>query len=90
MDSTSTTDLFRVCSRLFLFLSSFRQKVRRNVRLEPDAVAADLQEIFDDQARAVRGDPRLDALYEKARYPLVVLVDEILLHSGWDHSAQWE
>ena len=90
MDSTSTTDLFRVCSRLFLFLSSFRQKVRRGVRLEPDAVAADLQEIFDDQARAVRGDPRLDMLYDKARYPLMVLADEILLHSGWDRAAEWE
>jgi type IV/VI secretion system ImpK/VasF family protein len=90
VDSNSTTDLFRVCSRLFLFLSSFRQKVRRGVRLEPDAVAADLEEIFDEQARAARSDPRLDALYEKARYPLVVLADEILLHSGWDHSAEWE
>ena len=66
MDSTGTTDLFRVSSRLFLFLSSFRQKIRRGIRLEPDAVAADLEEIFDEQARAVRGDPRLDALYEKA------------------------
>ena len=90
MDSTSTTDLFRVCSRLFLFLAAFRQKVRRGVRLEPDAVAADLEEIFNEQARAARSDPRLDALYEKARYPLVVVADEILLHSGWDHSAEWE
>ena len=90
MDSTSTTDLFRLCSRLFLFLSSFRQKIRRGVRLEPDAVAADLEEIFNEQARAARSDPRLDALYEKARYPLVVVADEILLHSGWDHSAEWE
>jgi type IV/VI secretion system ImpK/VasF family protein len=86
----STTDLFRVCSRLFLFLSSFRQKVRRGIRLEPDAVAADLEEIFEEQRRAVRSDPRLDALYEKARYPLVVVADEILLHSGWDHSVDWE
>jgi type IV/VI secretion system ImpK/VasF family protein len=86
----STTDLFSVCSRLFLFLSSFRQKVRRGIRLEPDAVDRDLEEIFQEQAHAVRSDPRLDALYEKARYPLVVLADEILLHSGWEHSAEWE
>lgn len=86
----STTELFRVSSRLFLFLSSFRQKVRRGIRMEPSAVSADLEEIFDEQARAVRGEPRLEALYEKARYPLVVLADEILLHSGWEHSAEWE
>lgn len=86
----STTELFRVSSRLFLFLSSFRQKVRRGIRMEPSAVAGDLEEIFDEQARAVRGEPRLEALYEKARYPLVVLADEILLHSGWDRAAEWE
>ncbi len=86
----STTDLFRVASRLFLFLSSFRQKVRRGVKLDPDTVAANLEEIFSEQARAVRADPRLEALYEKARYPLVVLADEILLHSGWEHSKEWE
>jgi type IV/VI secretion system ImpK/VasF family protein len=86
----STTDLFSVSSRLFLFLSSFRQKVRRGVKLDPDTVSADLEEIFAEQARAVKGDPRLDALYEKARYPLVVLADEILLHSGWEHSKAWE
>jgi len=86
----STTDLFQVSSRLFLFLSSFRQKLRRGIRLDPDTVATDLEEIFQEQARAVRSDARLEALYEKARYPLVVLADEILLHSGWEHSAAWE
>ncbi len=86
----STTDLFRICSRLYLFLSSFRQKIRRGIKLDPDAVAHDLEEIFQEQARAVKSDPRLDALYEKARYPLVVLADEILLHSGWEHAAEWE
>ncbi len=86
----STTELFRVSSRLFLFLSSFRQKVRRGIRMEPSAISADLEEIFDEQARAVRGEPRLEALYEKARYPLVVLADEILLHSGWDRAPEWE
>ena len=86
----STTELFRVSSRLFLFLSSFRQKVRRGIRMEPSAVAGDLEQIFDEQARAVRGEPRLEALYEKARYPLVVLADEILLHSGWDRAPEWE
>jgi type IV/VI secretion system ImpK/VasF family protein len=86
----STTDLFSICSRLFLFLSSFRQKIRRGVLQDPDTVDRDLEEIFRAQAQAVRSDPRLDALYEKARYPLVVLADEILLHSGWEHAAEWE
>ena len=37
-----------------------------------------------------RKDPRLDALYQKAKYPLVILADEIILNSDWQHSTIWE
>ncbi len=83
-------ELFRVASREFLFLSAFRQKVRKGIRVEIDDVAADLEEIFRDQAAEVRSDPRLQALYDQARYPLVVLADEILIYSGWEFSREWQ
>jgi len=85
-----TTELFRIASREFLFLSSFRQKVRKGVPVGIDEAAADLEEIFRDQQAAVRGEARLEALYQKARYPLVVLADEILLHTGWEHAPAWQ
>jgi type IV/VI secretion system ImpK/VasF family protein len=84
------TELFRVTSRLFLFLTAFRRRVRKGIRVELREASDRLEEIFAEQAREVREDPRLEALYEKARYPLVVLADEILLHSGWEHAPQWE
>ena len=92
MDKTRdyTVELFRVTSRLSLFLTSFRRRVRKGLRVELRDAADRLDEIFAEQAREVRDDPRLEALYEKARYPLVVLADEILLHSGWEYAAQWE
>ena len=40
------TELFRVAAREFLFLSAFRQKIRKGVRVDVDDVAADLEEIF--------------------------------------------
>lgn len=85
-----TTALFRLTSELFLFLTSFRRKVRKGVKVEVSEAASRLDEIFAAQVREARQDPKLEALYEKARYPLVVLADEILLHSGWEHSAEWE
>jgi type IV/VI secretion system ImpK/VasF family protein len=85
-----TSDLFRVTSKLFLFLTSFRRRVRKGLRVELRDAADRLEEIFAEQAREVRDDPRLESLYEKARYPLVVLADEILLHSGWEFAPQWE
>jgi type IV/VI secretion system ImpK/VasF family protein len=85
-----TTDLFKLSSRLFLFLVSFRRKVRKGFRVEEPETRKQLEEIFDEQERAARLDPRLDSLYEKARYPLVILADEVLLHSDWDQAPQWE
>ncbi len=85
-----TTELFKVAAREFLFLSAFRQKVRKGVRVDLEDAAADLEEIFREQASAVRQDPRLQALYDQARYPLVVLADEILIHSGWEYARDWQ
>ena len=84
------TELFRVAAREFLFLSAFRQKIRKGVRVDVDDVAADLEEIFREQQAEVRSDPRLQALYDQARYPLVVLADEILIHSGWELAREWQ
>ena len=85
-----TAELFRVTSPLFLFLTAFRRRVRKGLRVDLRDVSDRLDEIFAEQARRAREDPRLEALYEKARYPLVVLADEVLLHSGWEHAPQWE
>ncbi|MGH9369726.1 MAG: DotU family type IV/VI secretion system protein [Thermoanaerobaculia bacterium] len=85
-----TAELFRVTSKLFLFLTAFRRRVRKGVRVELRDAADRLEEILTEQAREVRDDARLEALYEKVRYPLVVLADEILLHTGWEHAGPWE
>lgn len=88
--SDYTTEIFRLTAPLFLFLTSFRRKVRKGVKIELSEAAARLDETFAAVARDARQDPKLEALYEKARYPLVVLSDEILLHSGWEHADEWE
>ena len=85
-----TTELFRLASPLFLFLVSFRRKVQKRYPVSETMVQGDLEEIFMQMDRKVRNDPRLEALYEKAKYPLVVLADEILLHSGWEHADSWQ
>jgi type IV/VI secretion system ImpK/VasF family protein len=85
-----TAELFRLTSGLFLFLTAFRRRVRKGMRVELRDASDRLEEIFADQARKAREDPKLESLYEKARYPIVVLADEVLLHSGWEYSPQWE
>jgi type IV/VI secretion system ImpK/VasF family protein len=85
-----STELFRLASPLFLFLVSFRRKVQKKFPVSESMVQQDLEEILAKMDRKVRNDPRLEALYEKAKYPLVVLADEVLLHSGWEHADSWQ
>jgi type IV/VI secretion system ImpK/VasF family protein len=85
-----TTELFRLTAPLFLFLTSFRRKVRRGIRVELAEASDRLEEIFGQMGGESRQDPRLESLYEKVKFPLVVLADEILLHSGWEAAPQWE
>ena len=85
-----TTELFHLASPLFLFLVSFRRKVQKGYQVSESMVLGDLEELFDKMDRKARTDVRLDSLYKSAKYPLVVLADEVLLHSEWEHTASWQ
>ncbi len=84
------TELFRLASPLFLFLVSFRRKVRKGYHVAEPEVRAELEKIVTEMEMKSRRDPRLDVLYQKAKYPLVILADEILLNSDWKASQEWE
>lgn len=88
--SDYVTKLFHLASPLFLYLVSFRRKVRKGYPVRLDMVATDLDEIFDGMERQVRNDLRLESLYQEAKYPLVVLADEVLLHSEWENASGWQ
>ena len=83
------TELYRLVSPLFLYLASFRRKVRKGYQVDAVTALHDLEELFATMERESRTDPRMDALYEKANYPLVVLADEVLMHSDWEHGDSW-
>jgi type IV/VI secretion system ImpK/VasF family protein len=85
-----TTELFNLASPLFLFLVSFRRKVQKRYTVSESMVLGDLEELFARMERKARTDVRLEELYKKAKYPLAVLADEILIHSDWEHAASWQ
>lgn len=85
-----TTKLFQLASPLFLYLVSFRRKVGKGYQVGLDMVKADLEALFARIERDARDDPRVEALYAKAKYPLVVLTDEVLLNSEWEHAQAWQ
>lgn len=85
-----TTKLFNLASPLFLYLVSFRRKVRKGYPVHIEMVDQDLQAIFENIDREIRNDLRLETLYNDAKYPLVVLTDEVLLHSDWENASTWQ
>jgi type IV/VI secretion system ImpK/VasF family protein len=84
------TELFRLASPLFLYLVTFRRKVRKGFPPDDAEVQRDLEQIITEMDLRARKDPRLEALYQKTKYPLVILADEIVLNSDWEHVATWE
>jgi len=84
------TELFKLASPLFLFLVTFRRKVSKGYQPAEAEVRQEIERIITTMDLTARRDPRLDALYAKAKYPLVILADEIVLNSDWSHKASWE
>ena len=85
-----TTRLYRLATPLFLFLVSFRRKVRKGYPVNPASAQGELRGIFERMDRDTEHDRHLHTLYQEARYPLVVVADEVLLHSDWEHEETWK
>lgn len=79
-----------VCSNLFLFLVTFRRQVRKGMSPDMNQVKSQLLEIFEEQGRLVQDDANLSKLYDRVKYIMVVLADEILINSNWTYSGAWE
>ena len=58
--------------------------------MNPATVKGELLELFGRLKRDAEHDRHLDTLYEEARYSLVVVADEVLLHSDWEHEEEWK
>lgn len=83
-------NLTDTCSDLFLYLVIFRRQVRKGMTPEMAVVRRQLLDIFEEQKQMVSGDANLEKLYERVKYVLVVLADEILINSNWAYSSAWE
>ena len=83
-----------VCSRLFLYLVTFRRQVRNGVEFDPEQVRAQVIELLAEQERLVREDANLARQYERIKYVLHVLIDEIMINTWsdrWqDRLLEWE
>jgi type VI secretion system protein ImpK len=54
-----------------------------------DQVRSELQNLFEKSQRLAEDNGILDNYYQAAKFPVVALVDEMLLTSSWDDKSNW-
>lgn len=84
----NTLALGDVCSRTFLYLTTFRQQCASGSLGLNEALNA-LRAVWREEELAAQTSPDVHALYRKARYLLVVCADELIRLSEWAEAARW-
>lgn len=87
--ATEGQRLADICGRLFLFLTTFRRNAKTS-QIDPEWLRRSLIAIFDEQESLAARDLDLKRLYERAKYPLVALADEVALNTEWSGREKWE
>jgi type IV/VI secretion system ImpK/VasF family protein len=74
---------------LFLFTATFRERLDRGQVSGVQALSQEVKGIFGRMDQKARENPAMSARYEKMRYALVGLIDEIVVSSTWPEAQSW-
>lgn len=88
-ETTEELRLADICSKLFLFLTTFRRNAGE-VEMDADWLRRNLISIIEEQEVLLREQPELKRSYEKARFAIVALADEVALNTNWPGQEDWE
>ncbi|MEM8711275.1 MAG: DotU family type IV/VI secretion system protein [Planctomycetota bacterium] len=77
-----------ICSRTFLFLTTFRNQIS-SLQIGAAEAEAALQAVWREEERASESYPELYERYRQARYLLVVCADELMGNLNWDDAPRW-
>ncbi|MEM7264134.1 MAG: DotU family type IV/VI secretion system protein [Planctomycetota bacterium] len=87
--SDETPRLADHCSKLFLFLATFRRNAK-TAEIDPEWLRRSMIEIVDELEAGAQRDAELKRLWEKGKYPVVALADEVALNTEWAGQDEWE
>lgn len=88
MDTKKQNGLLNACAPFFLFLTTFRRNARTS-KLDIAALKGALLRELDNVHRICSQDPQLAAQFERLRYALVAVADQVVLTSPWPHRSGW-
>ena len=73
----------------FLFVATFRQRLEKGQLPHGQVVYQEVKDIFNAMDARAMEDPAVRALYDKIRYAITGLVDEIIVGSTWNEAQSW-
>jgi type IV/VI secretion system ImpK/VasF family protein len=83
-------ELSEIAQPIYLFASTFKERVERGDNPTPDLLMAELRQMFDKMDGQARQNALLHDRYSKLRYGLIALADETIANSSWAHKTSWK
>ncbi|MCB1045314.1 MAG: DotU family type IV/VI secretion system protein [Acidobacteria bacterium] len=74
---------------LFLFVATFKERLEQGTPPSLEEVYQEVRTIFGTMDQQVLADSVLKSRYDRIRFGLVALVDEVIVTSTWQHAPQW-
>ena len=81
--------LSELCEPVLQYVCRLNRSARRGVDLEPNAVRADIEQLFRDAEREAASDPFLSDQYSKVELALVYFVDFMIKESKLSFASDW-
>lgn len=74
---------------LFLFVATFKERLDKGAPPSLDEVSHEVKSIFATMDQKVLADSVLKSRYDRIKFGLVALVDEVIVTSTWQHAPVW-
>lgn len=84
----SRLDLIDHCSKLFMYVTTFRRTV--DMYRDCRQVRDDIRRILKELRASAQADPELSRLFDKAELILAYAADQLIRSSDWRHVDEWD
>jgi type IV/VI secretion system ImpK/VasF family protein len=82
-------DLKLLTKDFFLLVATFRERLASNSLPSIAEIEREALTVFRNMDQEAERDERLNARYQKIRYGLVALIDEVIFTSDWESAPDW-
>ncbi len=82
-------ELKTVITDAFLFVATFRDRIDQGTSPTLEGLLQEVRTLFHNMDHKVMTDSVLKSRYDRIRFGLVALIDEVIVTSTWDQAPHW-